>query len=623
MLATAFAACTNENVDNGIEVSSSTISAGMGIQSRTALGSDAQTITWSEGDQIYLFDSEGTSKATFNLQSGAGQRTATFFSSSTVDFSKIDKSLYPVPTVNGNEISFNLPAERDYTENSAAPMIGDFDKSTKHVGFRNLVALVRVNLLGNTVTEGSTVTLTMDGSQIINGKAIVNLEDEKLTFSNGNNSVTIKNIPANTPWVDVPVPAGTYSGYTVKLNNVELKSSTEARTLGKDDALVIGELPKYIALLNPTEEVDYAVLGENRAIFYEFNEGTNLPKRVAIYDGETEIPQIIANFDEFGLPINIQNENFVIVIGQRNGNKFNAYITDKDGNTYLEEGLQLPNGNTWDDYKVLLSTAVSSRAIDYRVIVDATNVILSAVGCASSASAAISTGGVFLPLALINCTGFLLDLGELVGFETHIGVDIANGLLSHYVGYFECFIGQLRDCVMTMIQDIMTLIDLIQDANNDDIQLGNGALISGNGDVKITLTWNKPSDIDLHCVDPSGYHIYYADRHSEGTNGYLDFDNIPGFPTCTDPENIYFAAPAPTGRYEVYLHYFSDINNQGPVTYNVLIMKNGVGKTYRGTISKKGDIVPIETFTIGTQESRAAEMFRPITWDWNNLPAKN
>ena len=52
-------------------------------------------------------------------------------------------------------------------------------------------------------------------------------------------------------------------------------------------------------------------------------------------------------------------------------------------------------------------------------------------------------------------------------------------------------------------------------------------------------------------------------------------------------------------------------------------MKNGVGKTYRGTISKKGDIVPIETFTIGTQESRAAEMFRPITWDWNNLPAKN
>ena len=456
-LVSALVACTNDNEGVGETKDSLSIYAEMGMESRTMLGADAETVTWYEGDRIYIFDKDGASKGTFTLKNGAGQKTATFNGNIDGQLSALDKSLYPVPTIENNEFSFEFPSVREYTENSTAPMIGDFSATEKHVNFRNLAALVRVSLVGQDVQEKNSLTLTMNG-QTITGKAVVDLDNETLTMVDGGNTLTINNIPAGASYVDVPVPAGSYTGYSVKLNGEELKSSDQAGALNKDDALVIGDLHQYIAFVNPNDQVDYAVFGNNYGVFYDFEEEANLPKRVAIYDGNEDMPQLIVNYNEEGLPVNISNENFVLVLGEHEGNTFNAFLIDKDGNSQIIENVELANGLTWDMYKSMMASVAGSRGIDYRRAVDVVNFGLSAVGCASSLGAAVGTGGWFIPLALINCSSALMDLGELIGMEIRPEVEIADGVLSHYVGWLHCAVDRSQ-CLDAALNDIMNIID--------------------------------------------------------------------------------------------------------------------------------------------------------------------
>ena len=190
----------------------------------------------------------------------------------------------------------------------------------------------------------------------------------------------------------------------------------------------------------------------------------------------------------------------------------------------------------------------------------------------------------------------------------------ANGIIA----YFE----------QTVIVQIITTVETIVEDNQDDINLGEGSLISGNGEIKITLTWDDYSDIDLHCIDPTGAHIYYANQRPSGSNGFLDIDNTIGFGTTHDlssnmlnkPENIYFSE-APAGTYKIYLHYFGSRYSITSVNYKVVIFKNSIGKTYEGIISGVDTVEDIETFEYGNASARSVTP--AYTIDWNNLPSKH
>lgn len=102
---------------------------------------------------------------------------------------------------------------------------------------------------------------------------------------------------------------------------------------------------------------------------------------------------------------------------------------------------------------------------------------------------------------------------------------------------------------------------------------GNGAVVSGKGKLKATLTWFFESDIDLHVYEPdyTGYkgHIYYADKENSFTDGYLDIDNRIGYyinPTTNETnrnlaavENIYWKESPKDGVYKLYLDNYSHI----------------------------------------------------------------
>lgn len=68
------------------------------------------------------------------------------------------------------------------------------------------------------------------------------------------------------------------------------------------------------------------------------------------------------------------------------------------------------------------------------------------------------------------------------------------------------------------------------------------------GELRFTLRWDLPGDIDLHVLTPAGSEIYYANRDADG--GMLDRDDTTGGPGTV--ENVVFMTPPP-GRY----HFFA------------------------------------------------------------------
>jgi hypothetical protein len=110
------------------------------------------------------------------------------------------------------------------------------------------------------------------------------------------------------------------------------------------------------------------------------------------------------------------------------------------------------------------------------------------------------------------------------------------------------------------------------------------------GDIQISLIWFNTNDLDLHCVDPSGFEINYRDRHSPTTGGELDVDRNAGCTrTTVEPvENIYWPRNgAPMGHYKVYLNFFERCPGAPDRTeYRINVLHSGERQEFKGTITK-------------------------------------
>jgi len=107
-----------------------------------------------------------------------------------------------------------------------------------------------------------------------------------------------------------------------------------------------------------------------------------------------------------------------------------------------------------------------------------------------------------------------------------------------------------------------------------------GILSSGFGALKATLTWNFYADVDLYAKEPSGIVIYYKNKYSYLSGGFLDVDNRNGGPGAV--ENIYWENPE-EGVYEFELDYYGSSLANGREetgTCTVVILYNGIGKPY-------------------------------------------
>jgi uncharacterized protein YfaP (DUF2135 family) len=111
----------------------------------------------------------------------------------------------------------------------------------------------------------------------------------------------------------------------------------------------------------------------------------------------------------------------------------------------------------------------------------------------------------------------------------------------------------------------------------------------GTGDVQVTLSWDRDSDVDLHVVSPGGEEVFYAHQQS-ATGGTLDLDSnaaceIDGVRN----ENITWpTGRAPRGQYTVRVDYWSSCG-VSTTNYTVRVNNGGSIQVVTGSFSGPGD----------------------------------
>ncbi|MCS6865098.1 MAG: hypothetical protein RMJ56_12020 [Gemmataceae bacterium] len=111
------------------------------------------------------------------------------------------------------------------------------------------------------------------------------------------------------------------------------------------------------------------------------------------------------------------------------------------------------------------------------------------------------------------------------------------------------------------------------------------------GDVQISLIWFNTNDLDLHCVDPSGFEIFWrSENRRSRTGGELDVDRNANCKNLTaEPvENIYWPpGKAPLGKYQVYLNYYLRCPGAPDETnYKISVLHGSQRQEFSGTIRK-------------------------------------
>jgi uncharacterized protein YfaP (DUF2135 family) len=121
------------------------------------------------------------------------------------------------------------------------------------------------------------------------------------------------------------------------------------------------------------------------------------------------------------------------------------------------------------------------------------------------------------------------------------------------------------------------------------------AMVPGR-DIKIVLTWDTPTDVDLWVIDPNGEKCYYAARSTK-SGGNLDTDVTTGY----GPETFTQALAQP-GTYAVQVQYYGAYNI--PVTrVNVyVVLYEGTPreqvKHFQFVMTREQQVYHISDFTI-------------------------
>ena len=154
----------------------------------------------------------------------------------------------------------------------------------------------------------------------------------------------------------------------------------------------------------------------------------------------------------------------------------------------------------------------------------------------------------------------------------------------------------------------LDIIEFMDSWNKPNTELGEGALTSGMGNLKATLTWGFYADIDLHAYEPSGCHIYWNTKRSDSSDGFLDVDNRKGGPGAT--ENIYWENPE-EGEYRFLINYYgSSTFNYAEESGNckITIMYKGKGNVYNinMTPNSNATLVAVITLPNGTYTRSAS-----------------
>ena len=203
-------------------------------------------VCWVKGDQIGVFGGDGVVNIPFSFSGMADSGQSAIFKGNLPEGGAPSVAYYPYDdeaVLEGDKLSFVLPSEYDYTENSNAPMIG-VKQDDGNFLFKHLCGLLKFSIV-DIPDDAKQVIITAKGENApnISGTCIVEdvIEDGVvLSIPEGSSQVTIKlNGEVGTQTFYVPVPVGVYSVLQVvlekedgtyffseKLSNVTIRRAT-------------------------------------------------------------------------------------------------------------------------------------------------------------------------------------------------------------------------------------------------------------------------------------------------------------------------------------------------------------------------------------------------------------
>ena len=107
-----------------------------------------------------------------------------------------------------------------------------------------------------------------------------------------------------------------------------------------------------------------------------------------------------------------------------------------------------------------------------------------------------------------------------------------------------------------------------------------------NCEIRCSLAWEGGTDLDIHCITPSGKEIYYNNKRVG--NGWLDIDANGGHITSLTPvENIRWISDAPEGIYRFFVHNFQE-RGKGTTPYTVEMQVGNEHYLYNGVAGSTG-----------------------------------
>lgn len=122
----------------------------------------------------------------------------------------------------------------------------------------------------------------------------------------------------------------------------------------------------------------------------------------------------------------------------------------------------------------------------------------------------------------------------------------------------------------------------VTDSIKERVKAAGGSV---DGDLRVSLSWTNGDDLDLHLHEPSGAHLYFANRSQMSPNGgKLDVDmNAGGANNCVDPvENIIYprGRGVANGTYSVVVNNYSRRDHVNPAGFVVEVEFKGTVYTF-------------------------------------------
>ena len=351
------------------------------------------------------------------------------------------------------------------------------------------------------------------------------------------------------------------------------------------------EMPD-INVVDISEESDwtYWVVGHDDDFYIKEDDGALTG--VMFHAGEAN-KYIPITFDENELPDKVVIDDYVFIFSNYEGYNVDIAVVSPNGDVEIIRDIQ--TSINWDNYLALGKSAQTSDLINW------TGRVVGAIPCALSIASTVASYGATWPLTALICGNYVLQLANDIVTDE---LDIHNGITDFVDDWglistaLTCSNPAQTDgglsCAMSITSNVLDeWADNLEDLEeSEDVQVAEGALESGSGDVQITLTWNTTDDIDLWVTDPSDEKIYYAHKNAE-SGGYLDYDDVNGY----GPENVYWPEDgAPNGTYKVEVDHFDGYYN---TNFTILIQAFGYVKTYYGAVG------PDQTVTVATFNSNS------------------